>query len=58
MVTKRTTQRALTDELMDFNAELMRMQQRVAQLTGIAEVYESRIRGTGNLPPVTGTRGR
>lgn len=58
MVTKRTPQRALVDRLMDFQVQLEEMRHEARDLTTIAEAYEKRIRGTGNLPPVTQTRTR
>jgi hypothetical protein len=56
MVTKRTPQRALVDRLMDFQVHLDEMRVEARDITAIAEAYEKRVRGTGNLPPTTPAR--
>lgn len=43
---------------MNVTALLMRAQSEMQAIMPVVEVYEKRIRGTGNLPPVTHTRGR
>jgi hypothetical protein len=43
---------------MDFQVHLDEMRDEARMITAIAEAYEKRVRGTGNLPPVTQTRGR
>jgi hypothetical protein len=58
MVTKRTPQRALVDRLMDVQIKLDYLREEVREITTIGEVYEKRVRGTGNLPPVITARGR
>lgn len=58
LVTRRTPQRDLGDRLMNVTALLMRAQSEMQAIMPVVEVYEKRIRGTGNLPPVTHTRGR
>jgi hypothetical protein len=58
MVTKRIPQRALVDRLMDFQVHLDEMRIEARDITTIAEAYEKRVRGTGNLPPLARTRGR
>jgi hypothetical protein len=58
MTTKRTPQRALVDRLMDVQVKLDVLRDEVREITTISEVYEKRVRGTGNLPPVIEARGR